>query len=142
MYRGIIYVPNFQELKNLILKEMHNVPYAGHPGYPETIAAIKSQYYWPCMKKEVADFIAKCLECKKVKVEHRDPPGLLQPLRIPKWKWEVVTLDFITNLPKTKNKHDSIMVVVDKLTKDSHFIPVKLTHKETNIANIYMREIA
>jgi hypothetical protein len=75
------------------------------------------------MKKEVVDYIAKCLECQKVKVEHRHPVGLLQPLPIPEWKWEVVTMDFITKLPRTSKQHDSIMVVVDKLTKASHFIP-------------------
>jgi hypothetical protein len=63
MYRRIIYVPIFQELKNLIFREMHNVPYVGHPRYHKTIAFFKSQYYWPGMKKEVVDFIARCLEC-------------------------------------------------------------------------------
>jgi hypothetical protein len=125
----------------MILKEMHNVPYPGHLGYQKTIKVVKSQYYWPSMKKEVIDFIAKCLECQKVKVEHRHPAGLLQPLHIPEWKWEVVTMDFITKLSKTTKQHDSIMVVVDKLTKSAHFIPVNLTHKATNIIDIYMREI-
>jgi hypothetical protein len=94
------------------------------------------------MKKEVADFISKCLECQKVKDEHRHPAGLVQPLPIPEWKWEVVIMDFITKFPRTNKQHDFIMVVVDKLTKAAHFIPVKLTHKETKIADIYMREIA
>jgi hypothetical protein len=94
------------------------------------------------MKKEVVDFIARCLECQKVKAEHRHPAGLLQPLPIPEWKWEVVTMDFITKLPRTNKQHDSIMVVVDKLTKVAHFILVKLTHKATNIVDVYMREIA
>jgi hypothetical protein len=142
MYRGIIYVPNSQELKNMILREMNNVPYAGHPGYQKTIAAAKSQYYCPGMKKEVVDFIAKCLKCQKVKAEHRHPIGLLQPLPIHEWKWEVVTIDFITKLPRTNKQHDSIMVVVDNLTKVALFIPVKLTHKATNIVDIYMREIS
>ena len=62
IYRGRIYVPNSWELKNMILREMNNVPYAGHPGYQKTIVAIKSQYYWPGMKREVVDFISKCLE--------------------------------------------------------------------------------
>jgi hypothetical protein len=62
MYKGIIYVPNYQELKIMILREMHTIPYAGHQGYQKTIAAVKSQYYWLGMKKNV-DFIAKCLEC-------------------------------------------------------------------------------
>jgi hypothetical protein len=65
MYMGIIYVPNSHELKNLILGEINNVPYDGHLGYQKTIAAVKSQYYWLGMKKKVADFIAKCLECQK-----------------------------------------------------------------------------
>jgi hypothetical protein len=77
MYRGRVYVPNSNELKNLILGEMHNVLYARHPRYQKTIAIVKRQYYWPGMKKEVVDFIAKCLECQKVKAEHRHPTGFL-----------------------------------------------------------------
>jgi hypothetical protein len=91
------------------------------------------------MKKEVADFIARCLECQKVKAEHRHPNGLLQPLPIPEWKWDVVTMDFIIKLPKTNKQHDSIMVVVDKLTKAARFVPFKLTHKAENIADVYMK---
>ena len=101
---------------------MHNAPYDGHPSYQKTIVVVKSQYYWPDMKKEVVDFIARCLECQKVKVEHRHPASLLHPLPIPEWKWEVLTMDFITKLPRTNKQHDSIMVVVDKLTKATHFI--------------------
>jgi hypothetical protein len=86
IYRGIIYVPISKELKNMILREIHNVPYVGHPGYQKTIAAIKSQCYSPGMKKEVVDFIAKCLECQKVKVGHRHLVGFIQALPIPEWK--------------------------------------------------------
>jgi hypothetical protein len=135
MYRGKIYVPNSQEFKNMILREMHNVP-----GYQKTITTIKIQHYWLGMKKEVVECIAKCLECQKVKTEHRHPDGLLRPLPIPEWKWEAVTMNFITKLPITNKKHDSIMVVVDKLTKAAHFIPTNLTHNVTNVADIYMRE--
>jgi hypothetical protein len=142
LYRNIIYVPNSHELRSMILKEMHNVPYVGHPGYQKTIAVVKSQYYWPGMKREIVEYIAKCLECQKVKAEHRHPVGLLQPFPIPEWKWEVVSMDFITKFPRTSKQHDSIMVVVDKLTKAAHFIPMKITHKETNVVDIYMREVA
>jgi hypothetical protein len=93
-------------------------------------------------RHEVVDFIAKCLECQKVKAEHRYLACLLQPLLILEWKWEVVTMYFITKLPRTNKQHDSIMVVVDKLTKATHFVPVKLTHKACNIVDIYMREIS
>jgi hypothetical protein len=120
---------------------MHNVPYTGHLGYQKIITAVRSQFFWPGMKKDVVDYIARCMECQRVKAEHRHPAGLLQPLPIPENKWEVITIDFITKLPKTKRQHDSIMVVVDKLTKDVHFVPVKKTHTTTNIAEIYMRKI-
>jgi hypothetical protein len=94
------------------------------------------------MKKEIAEYISRCMEFQKVKVEHRHPTGLLQPLPIPEWKWEVVTMDFITRLPRKNKQHDSIMVVVDNLTKVAHFIPLKTTHKVANVANIYMREVS
>ena len=94
------------------------------------------------MNKEIAEYIARCMECHKVKDENRHPTGLLQPLPIPKWKWEVVTMDFITGLPRIGKHHDSIMVVVDKLTKAAHFIPLKTTHKETYVVDIFMKEVS
>ncbi len=141
-HKGQVYVPNSGELRKTVLQEMNNVPYARHPGYQKTLAAVRKEYFWPGMKKDIANYIARCMECQRVKVEHRHPAGLLQPLPIPEWKWEVVTIDFITALPRTNRQHDSIMVVVDKLTKAAHFLPVKSTHKAANIAEIYMKEIA
>jgi hypothetical protein len=142
LYKNILYVSNSHELRSMILKDMHNVPYDGHPGYQKKVVAVKRQYYWPGMKKEIAKYIAKCLECQKVKVEHRHPTGLLQPFPILEWKWEVVKMDFFTKYPRTSKKHDSIMVVVDKLTKAAHFILMKINHKETIVADIYMSEVA
>jgi hypothetical protein len=134
MYKNRIFVPSSGELRNLVLKEMHNVLYVGHPGYQKTIAVVKSQLFWPGMKKDVSDYITICIECQRVKDEHRHLAGFLQPLPIPEKKWEVVTIDFITKFPKTIRQHDSIMVVVDKLTKVTHFVPIKMTHTTTNIA--------
>jgi hypothetical protein len=96
LYKNKVYVPNDRELKLAILKELHNVTYAGHPRYQKTVAAVKSHYFWLGMKKEIVEYLAKCMECQKVKIEHRHPAGLLQPLPIPEWKWDVVTMDFIT----------------------------------------------
>jgi hypothetical protein len=86
------------------------------------------------MKNDVANYITRCMECHKVKVEHRHPTGLLQPLPILKKKWEVITMDFIIGLPRMNKQHDSIMVVVEKLTKATHFVLVKTTHTMANIA--------
>jgi hypothetical protein len=80
---------------------------------------------------------------QKVKAEHRHPTGLMQPLPIPEWKWEVVTMDFITGFPRIGKQHDSIMVVVDNLMKSTHFIPsLKTTHKAVDVADIFMKEVA
>ena len=93
------------------------------------------------MKKEVAEYLARCLECQQVKADHQNPMGLLQPIPILEWKWETISMDFIIGLPKNFRQHDSIMAVVGKLSKASHFIPIKSTYKYVNIANIFMKEI-
>eukprot|EP00253_Pinus_taeda_P024097 PITA_24097 len=93
------------------------------------------------MKKNVAEYLARCLECQQIKTKHQHPAGLLQPLPIPEWKWETISMDFITRLPKTKRNNDSIMVVVDKLSKAAHFIPVQSTYKATQIAHIFMHNV-
>ena len=86
-------------------------------------------------------FIAKCQECQLVKAENRHPLGLMQLLLIPKWKWEVISMDFITGVLRSKKQNDSSSVVIDKLSKASHFIFVKLTYKAVNIADIFLKEI-
>jgi hypothetical protein len=121
---------------------MHNVPYAGHPGYQKTVAVVNSHYFCPGMKREIDEYITRCMECQNVKAEHRHPTGLLQPLPIPEWKWLVVMMDFITGLPRTTKLHDLIMVVVDKITKAAHFIPLKTTHKAIDVVDIFMKEVA
>ena len=93
------------------------------------------------MKRDMAEYISRCMKCQQVKVEHQHLAGLLQPLSVPEWKWEVISMDFITGFLMTWRQHDSIMVVVDKLTKAAHFISVKSTHKTDDIAKIFMKEI-
>ena len=90
---------------------------------------LRKEYFWPNMKTEVAKYITRCFECQQVKTEHQHLAGLLQPLPIPSWKWEIISLEFITRLPRNQNQNDSIMVVVDNLSKAAHFIPVKTTYK-------------
>ena len=93
------------------------------------------------MKNEVEKYLAHCLECHQVKEARQYLLGLFHPLPILEWKWETISMDFITDLPKNFRQHDSIMVVVDKLSKDDHFIPVKSTYKDVNIADVFMKEI-
>ena len=93
------------------------------------------------MKNELAKYIARCFECQQVKTEHQHWASLLHPLSIPSWKWEIISLYFITVLPRNQNQNDSIMVVIEKLDKATHFIPVKTTHMVSNIAEIFMKQI-
>ena len=123
------------------MNEIHKAPYFGHPRYQKTIRTARKKYFWPEMTKDIAEYIYKYMKCQQVKVEHQHPAGLLHPLLVLEWKWEVISMDFITGLPMNWRQHDSIMVVVDKLTKASHFIPVKSTYKFDSIEKIFMRDI-
>jgi len=140
-YKGRIYIPDVADLRRVVMDEIHQASYSGHPGYQKTIATARKQYFWPGMKKDMAEYISRCMKCQQVKVEHQHPASLLQPLPVLEWKWEVISMDFITVLPMTWRKHDSIMVLVDTLTKAAHFIRVKSMHKTDDIAKIFMKEI-
>jgi len=100
-FRYMIYVSNCSELKKLILREFCAKPYLGHPGYHKALTMIKKFYYWSNLKKEVAEFVARFLDYQQVMAECKHPLGLLQPMEISKWKWEVISMDFITGLPRT-----------------------------------------
>nr|ABA96440.2 retrotransposon protein, putative, Ty3-gypsy subclass [Oryza sativa Japonica Group] len=121
-------VPDDKELKDLILTEAHQTQYSIHPGSTKMYQDLKEKFWWVSMRREIAEFVALCDVCQRVKAEHQRPAGLLQPLQIPEWKWEEIGMDFITGLPRTSSGHDSIWVVVDRLTKVAHFIPVHTTY--------------
>ena len=140
MHKDRIYVPNVPKIKLLILDEIHKTPYSGHPGYQKTITMLRKEYFWPNMKTELAKYISRCFDCQRVKNEHQHPARLLQLFPIPSWKWETISLDFVTRLPKNQNLNDSIMVVVDKLSKVALFIPAKTTYKATNTADIFLKQ--
>ena len=112
------------DLRLMILKEAHNGPCAMHPGGSKLYRDLRELYWWPGLKREVTEFVGKCLTCQQVKAEHQLTSGLLQPVKIPLWKWERVTMDFVSGLPLTPSKKDSVWVIVDRLTKSTHFIPV------------------
>lgn len=93
------------------------------------------------MKHDIADFVARCLECQRVKVDHQHPAGLLQPNLIPSWKWDIISMDFIVGLPMTPHRHDAIMVTVDQLTKVAHFSPMRSSYSTTSMAKVFMQDI-
>ena len=93
------------------------------------------------MKRDVTEYVYKCLTCQQVKAEHQVPIGLLNPLLVPQWKWDNITMDFVSGFPLTQHKHDSIWVIVDKLTKSAHFIPVRKDYSMDQLAELYVKEI-
>ena len=92
-YKNIFYILNVAYLRRVVMDEIHEAPYSGHPGYQKTIATTRKQYFWLGMKKDMAEYISRCMKCQQVKVEHQHPTGLLQPFPVPKWKWEVISMD-------------------------------------------------
>ena len=123
-----IVVPSNPELRRSLLEKAHASSYAMHLGITKMYHDLKDLYWWEGMKKDVAEFVARCLTCQQVKVEHQRPAGKLQSLDVPEWKWEKITMDFVVGLPRTPKGYESIWVIVDRLTKSAHFLPVKTTY--------------
>ncbi|KAD4178689.1 hypothetical protein E3N88_27280 [Mikania micrantha] len=136
-----IWVPNRDSLRTFIMDEAHKSRYSIHPGADKMYKDLRYHYWWPGMKKDIALFVAKCLTCSKVKAEHQRPSGLLEQPEIPMWKWENIAMDFITKLPRTSKGHDSIWVIIDRLTKSAHFLPIREDDRVEKLARIYINEI-
>ena len=133
-------VPDADGLRDEILAEAHRTSYTVHPGETKMYRDLRQHFWWPGLKRSIAEFVARCLTCQQVKIEHRRPAGTLQPLEIPEWKWEHITMDFVTGLPRTRKK-DAIWVIVDRLTKSAHFIPMSLTDSMEHLALLFRNEI-
>ena len=134
-------VPEYGDLKREIMEEAHSSAYAMHPGSTKMYRTLKEHYWWNGIKKEIAGFVSRCLTCQKVKAEHQRPPGKIQLLPIPVWKWEKITMDFVTGLPRTHRQRDAIWVIVDRLTKSAHFLPVNVEDSLEKLAKLYVHEI-
>ena len=112
----MVVVPQSKDLREEILREFHFSRFVVHLGGTKMYRDLRRQYYWSGMKRHAEDFVRQYLRCQQVKAEHQRPVGLLQPLEIAEWKWEHITMDFVTHLPRTSLKHDAVWVIVDRLT--------------------------
>ncbi|KAL4026010.1 hypothetical protein IC575_014417 [Cucumis melo] len=134
-------VPSDSAVKTELLSEAHSSPFSMHPGSTKMYQDLKRVYWWRNMKRKVAKFVSKCLVCQQVKAPRQKPACLLQPLSVPEWKWENLSMDFIRGLPRTLRGFTVIWVVVDRLTKSAHFIPGKSTYTASKWAQLYMSKI-
>ncbi|GJV64029.1 putative nucleotidyltransferase, ribonuclease H [Tanacetum coccineum] len=103
-----IRVPLIGDVRTIVMDEAHKTKYYVHPGADKMYYDLRDRYWWPGMKRDIATYVSKCLTCSKVKAEHQRPSGLLQQPEIPEWKWDKITMDFITKLPRSKSGNDTI----------------------------------
>ncbi|GJQ97508.1 hypothetical protein Tco_0008647 [Tanacetum coccineum] len=138
---GKSWLPCYGDLRTVIMHESHKSKYSIHPGSDEMYQDMKKLYWWPNMKADIATYVSKCLTCAKVKAEHQRPSGLLVQPKIPEWKWDNITMDFVTKLPKTSQGYDTIWVIVDRLTKSAIFTPMRETDPLDKLARLYLKEV-
>ncbi|GJV38968.1 putative reverse transcriptase domain-containing protein [Tanacetum coccineum] len=129
------------EVRTLIIDEAHRSKYSVHPGAEKMYYDLKDRYCWLGMKKDIAEYVSKCLTCLKVKAEHQRPSGLLQQPEIPVCKWEGIAMDSVTKFPRTSSGHDTIWVIVNRLAKFAHFLPMREDYKMEKLARLYLNEI-
>ncbi|GJT45608.1 retrotransposon protein, putative, ty3-gypsy subclass [Tanacetum coccineum] len=139
--RNKSWIPYFGYLRDLIMHESHKSKYSIHPGSDKMYQDLKKLYWWPDMKAEIATYVSNCLTCTKVKAEYQKPSGLLVQPVIPVWKWENITMDFVTNLLKTSTGQDTIWEIVDHLTKSAHFLPMKENDSMEKLTKKYLKEV-
>ncbi|GJV51266.1 putative reverse transcriptase domain-containing protein [Tanacetum coccineum] len=138
---GRSWLPCYGDLRTVIMHESHKSKYSIHPGFDKMYQDMKKLYWWPNMKADIATYVSKCLTCAKVKAEHQRPSGLLVQPEIPQWKWDNITMDFITKLPKSSQGYDTIWVIVDRLTKSAIFVPMRETDPMEKLARMFLKEV-
>ncbi|GJU24756.1 putative reverse transcriptase domain-containing protein [Tanacetum coccineum] len=138
---GRSWLPCYGDLRTVIMHESHKSKYSIHPGSDKMYQDMKKLYWWPNMKADIATYVSKCLTCVKVEAEHQRPSGLLVQPKIPEWKWDNITMDFVTKLPKTSQGYDTIWVIVDRLTKSAIFTPMREIDPMDRLARIYLKEV-
>lgn len=139
--QGRLCVPDVDNLRERVMAEAHNARYSVHPGSTKMYHDLKEIYWWNGMKRGMADFVTRCPNCQQVKAEHQRPGGLTQSIEILMWKWKMINMDFVVRLSRTPRRFDSIWVIVDRLTKSAHFLPVKSSDIAEQYAQLYIKEI-
>ena len=134
-------VPSDEDLRTELLEEAHYSRLVIHLGGTKMYKDLKQNYWWSCMKRYIAQFVARCLVCQQFKVEHQRPVRSLQPLDILEWKWEHIAMNLFIGLPRSLGGNNAIWVIVDRLTKFAHFFPMKVNFSLERVAYLYVKEI-
>nr|GEZ00864.1 reverse transcriptase domain-containing protein [Tanacetum cinerariifolium] len=137
----ISWIPSVGGVRKLIMNEAHTSRYSIHPGTNKMYYDLRDLYWWSGMKRDIVEYVSRCLTCTKIKAEHQKPSGLLQQLEILEWKWEKIIMELVTKLPRSSSGYDAIWVIVDRLTKSAHFLTISEDYKTEKLARIYINEI-
>jgi hypothetical protein len=129
------------DLKKEIFDEGHLSKFSIHPGSSKMYQDLKANFWWSNMKVDIDKYVSECDTCQRIKASHLKASGTLQPLPIPSWKWDDISIDFVFELPLTSKNHDSVWVIVDRLTKTTHFIPVHTNYNAKDYASLYIEHI-
>jgi transposase InsO family protein len=140
-FENRLVVPKNEDPRRKILDEAHLSKFSMHLGSNKMYHDLKPLYCWTRMKREITKYVSECDTCQRIKASHLKLAGALQALSIPSWKWNDINMDFIVGLPNTSRHHDSIWVIVDKLTKTTHFIPVHSTLLVERYVEIYIDQV-
>nr|GFA52878.1 putative reverse transcriptase domain-containing protein [Tanacetum cinerariifolium] len=138
---GRSWIPCYSDLQTVIMHESHKSKYSIHPGSDKMYQDMKRLYWWPNMKADIATYVRKCLTYAKVMAEHQRPSRLLVQPKIPIWKWDNITMEFVIKLPKLPQGYDTIWVIVDRLTKSAIFAQLRKTDPLEKLANLYLKEV-
>ncbi|GKE51305.1 putative reverse transcriptase domain-containing protein [Tanacetum coccineum] len=138
---GRSWLPCYGDLRSVIMHESHKSKYSIHLGSEKMYQDMKKLYWWPNMKANIATYVSKCLTCAKVKAKHQRTSGLLVQPAMPEWKRDNITMDFITKLLKSSQGFDIIWVIIDRLTKSAHFLPMRENDPLDKLARLYLNRI-
>ena len=134
-------VPSSLELKRELLDDAHSSTYSIHPGSTKMYHELREHFWWDGMKREITEYTSRCLVCQRVKAERQLTKGVLQILPVPEWKWDNVSMYFVMGLPRTSKGNNAIWVIVDRLMKTSHFIPIREDYSLDQLDKVYIREV-
>ena len=136
-----LYIPSVDTLRSECVDALHSPPHCGHYGIARTIRKVREVFHWECISKDVAAFIKNCDSCQRVKASTQKPQGLLSPLPVPSRRWKSVSMDLITDLPRTQKGHDTIVVFVDRLSKMVHLAPSTKTITSSGLVQLFEEHV-
>ena len=134
-------MPNNEKLRNKILSKTYYNKFTIHPGITKIYQDLRKLFWWNGMKRDIASFVARCLTYQKVKIEHQKPVRLLQPLNIPEWECESISMDLVIGLPRTPSGYDAAWIIFDRLTKSTHILPIRISWSLYKLVEVYVKEI-